>query len=173
MYLEGTCQKGEEGMVMMLLRWLYGLKQAPRGWNQHVDDVLKEMGFHRLESDFGLYILGEGPDALYLALYVDGLFLLCIEINKICGVKCKISAHLLPPPLHRVSINTLMSPLSTPGLGERYNMKDLGGAKILLGLEIRRQPNGDFILCQEKYGTTSMNFWTSLACESATRYRHL
>ena len=30
---EGTCQEGEEGMVMLLLRCLYGLKQAPRGWN--------------------------------------------------------------------------------------------------------------------------------------------
>ena len=37
------------------------------------------MGVHLLESDFGLYILGEGPDALYLALYVNEL--------KICGVK--------------------------------------------------------------------------------------
>ena len=51
-------------MVMLLLRYLYGLKQAPRGRNQHIDDVLKEMGFHRLEPDFGLYILGEGRGAL-------------------------------------------------------------------------------------------------------------
>ena len=54
---KGTCGEGEEGMVMIFLRCLYGLKQAPRGWNQHIDDVLMEMGFHRLESDFGLYIL--------------------------------------------------------------------------------------------------------------------
>ena len=84
------------------------------------------MGFHRLASDFWLYILGEGTEALYLALYVDDLYLVCIEIKRICGVKS--------------------------GLGERYNMKDLGETKFLLGLGIRRRPNGDVFLCQEKYG---------------------
>ena len=72
---DGTCGPGEEDLVWLLLRCLYGLKQAPRGWNQHIDDVLKKLKFHRLAADFGLYILGEGDDALYLALYVDEIFL--------------------------------------------------------------------------------------------------
>ena len=127
---------------MLLLRCLYGLKQAPRGWNQHIDDVRKEMGFHLLESDFGLYILGEGSEALYLALYVDNMFLLCIEIKKNYGVKT--------------------------GLGETYNIKDLGEVKFLLGLEIRRQQNGDIFLCQEKYGKKLLDKFGMRECNSVS-----
>ena len=83
------------------------------------------MQVHRLASDFGLYIMGEGPEALYLALYVDDVFLLCIRLATTFGVK--------------------------RGLGKRYNMKDMGEAKFLLGLEIRRQRGGNVFLVQEKH----------------------
>ena len=122
---ESTCAPGQEHLVMLLLRCLYGLKQAPREWNQHIDEILQTMGFRRIVSDFGLYVLGTGDNALYLALYVDDLFLLCLYLGRISGVKGQ--------------------------LGHKFKMKDLGEARFLLGLEIRRQPNGDVFLCQEKY----------------------
>ena len=71
---EGTVKPGEERKVMRLLKCLYGLKQSPRQWNQLIDAVLKQ-GFARLKSDFGIYVKGEGDDAVYIALYVDDLFL--------------------------------------------------------------------------------------------------
>ena len=37
------------------------------------------------------------------------------------------------------------------GLGKEFKMKDLGEAKFLLGIEIRRRDNGDVFLVQEKY----------------------
>ena len=80
-YMEAPHEPREENMVWVLLKCLYGIKQAPRGWNHHINDVLKGMKFHRLQSHFGLYILGEGPETLYLALYVDDLLLLCIDIK--------------------------------------------------------------------------------------------
>ena len=83
------------------------------------------MGFRRLVSDFGMYVLGTGDNTLYLALYVDDLFLFCLYLGRISGVKDQ--------------------------LGHKFKMKDLGEARFLLGLEIRRQPNGDVFLCQEKY----------------------
>ena len=57
---EGTIRKGEEGKVMRLWKCLYGLKQAPREWNHYIDAILKQMGFTRLKTDFGIYMKGEG-----------------------------------------------------------------------------------------------------------------
>ena len=37
------------------------------------------------------------------------------------------------------------------GLSTEFKMKDLGEARFLLGIEIRRQANGDILLVQEKY----------------------
>ena len=61
---EGTVQLRDEGIVMRLLKCLYGLKQSPRQWNLFIDTVLKELGFTRLKSDFGIYVKGEGDDAV-------------------------------------------------------------------------------------------------------------
>ena len=36
-------------------------------------------------------------------------------------------------------------------LNNRFKMKDLGAAKFLLGMEIRRLPGGDVKLVQDKY----------------------
>ena len=72
---EGTAKKGEEGKVWRLLKCLYGLKQAPREWNAYIDKFLQAMGFVRLSSDFGVYMKGEGDEAVYIALCVDDLFM--------------------------------------------------------------------------------------------------
>ena len=48
---------------------------------------MKKLGFKRLKSDFGIYVKGEGEDAFYIALYVDDLFLVGIELINIESVK--------------------------------------------------------------------------------------
>ena len=80
---EGTVKPREEGKVMRLLKYLYGLKQSPRQWNQLIDAILKQLGFTRLKSDFGIYVKGEGDDAVYIALYVDELFLVGKKLGRI------------------------------------------------------------------------------------------
>ena len=62
---------------------------------------------------------------VYIALYVDDLFLVGRKLEKIKGVK--------------------------DGLCGEFKMKDLGEAKFMLGIEIRRQVNGDVLLVQERY----------------------
>ena len=122
---EGTVLPGDEEKVMKLLKCLYGLKQTPRQWNIFIDTVLKRMGFVRLKSDVGIYVKGEGDGAVYLALYVDDLFLVGREIRRIKEVKRE--------------------------LNKEFKMKDLGEARFLLGIETRRQENGGVLLIQEKY----------------------
>ena len=87
--------------------------------------MLKALGFRCLVLGFGLYILGTGDAALHLALYVNDLFLMCLRLPIIQWMQSK--------------------------LGDRFNMKDMGQATFLLGLEICRQDNGDVFLCEEKY----------------------
>ena len=122
---EGTVLPGDEGKVMWLRKCLYGLKQAPRQWNILIDGVLKKLGFIRLKSDVGIYMKGDGDSAIYIALYVDDLFLVGEMLGEIEKVKA--------------------------GLSTEFKMKDLGEARFLLGIEIRRQENGDVLLVQEKY----------------------
>ena len=136
---EGTVREGDEGKVMRLLKCLYGLKQSPRQWNIYIDTVLKQLGFRRLKSDFGIYVKGEGEDAVYIALYVDDLFLVGRKLSNIEVVK--------------------------RGLHEEFKMKDLGEAKFLLGIEIRRQENGDVFLVQERYARDVISRFNMEGCK--------
>ena len=139
---EGTVVPGEEGKVMRLLKCLYGLKQSPRQWNLLIDTVLKELGFTRLKSDFGIYVKGEGDDAVYIALYVDDLFMVGKMLGRIREVK--------------------------DGLSSQFKMKDLGEAKFLLGIEIRRQSNGDVLLVQERYARDVVKRFNMEGCKSVS-----
>ena len=88
---EGTVLPGDEGKVMWLRKCLYGLKQAPRQWNILIDGVLKKLGFTRLKSDVGIYMKGDGDHAIYIALYVDDLFLVGELLEEIEKVKAGLS----------------------------------------------------------------------------------
>ena len=120
---KGTLLPGNEGKVIRLLKCLYGLNKAPRQWNIYIDTVLKQLGFKKLKSDFSIYMKGEGEDAVYIALYVDDLFLVGRKLDNIKEVK--------------------------RGLQSEFKMKDLGEANFMLGIEIRRQGNGDVFLVQD------------------------
>lgn len=84
---EGTMLLGNEGKVMRLLKCLYSLKQAPRQWNMLIDTVLKQLGFTRLMSDFGIYMKGEGEAAVHIAPYVDNLLAVGRVLKGIRGAK--------------------------------------------------------------------------------------
>ena len=133
---------GDEGKVMRLLKCLYGLKQAPRQWNIFIDAMLKSMGFTRLKGDVGIYVKGEGDNVVYLALYVDDLFLVGKNLAGLKEVK--------------------------KGLSAEFNMKDLREARYLLGIEIRRQKNGDVFLVQERYARDVIERFNMAGCKLAS-----
>ena len=97
------------------------------------------MGFRRLKSDFGIYVKGEAEKAVYIALYVDDLFLVG-----------KLHAHIREVKR---------------GLSKEFKMKDLGEAKFLLGLDIRRRGNGDVILVQERYARDALVRFNMQGCK--------
>ena len=109
----------------MAAKVFVGVEAGTQAVNISIDGVLKKLGFTRLKSDVGIYMKRDGDSAIYIALYVDDLFLVGELLEEIEKVKA--------------------------GLTTEFKMEDLGEARFLLGVEIRRQANGDVLLVQEKY----------------------
>ena len=124
---EGVAPTGGVNRVWKLKKCLYGLKQSPRMWNQTIDKVLHEMGFDRFVTEHGIYVVGEGDERVFLALYVDDLLIVWSSQDSLMEVKERLKLH--------------------------FKMKDMGSAHFLFGVEIRRRLEGGYFLVQEKYAS--------------------
>ena len=62
-----------------LKKSLYGLKHAPRTWYGRIDSFLSSLGFTKSKADSNLYYKVEEGNALILLLYVDDLFVTCMD----------------------------------------------------------------------------------------------
>lgn len=105
--------ENELNKVCLLKRSLYGLKQSPRRWYKRFDTFVVEHGFSRSNYDCCVYFreFDEG-EFVYLLLYVDDMLVACKSKAEIAKTK-----------------NLLKS---------EFNMKELGNAKKILGMEITR-----------------------------------
>src|SRR4051812_46243645 len=122
---EGYIQKGQEGMVCLLRKSLYGLKQSPRQWYKKFDSVMIRAGYRRCESDSCVYFL-QGKDPTYLLLYVDDMLIVTRSKAQVQKVKAQLK--------------------------KKFDMKDLGEARKILGMEITRDRSTDALwLSQENY----------------------
>jgi Reverse transcriptase (RNA-dependent DNA polymerase) len=92
-----------------------------------MDAFLRDgLGLTRNAVDDCLYVRIEGAGTLLIALYVDDLLIACGDIAYLAEIKAALS--------------------------QRFEMKDLGEAKMCLGLEIsRNRKDGDLTLSQAKY----------------------
>ena len=144
--MEGMEGYGTSGKVARLWKAIYGLKQTSRIWNQHIDGILRGMGFFRLTADHGVYFKWDGINRVWLALYVDDIFL----ISK--------------------SLANIMESKKT--LGVDTKVKDLGVAQYLLGIELRRRQlgmqDGDILMIQEKYVLDILKQFDKLGCKAAS-----
>jgi len=98
--------------VCRLLQALYGLKKAPKMWYAKLDDFLKSQGFDNIDPDPCLYLLMDDGEIIIVLVYVDHLLLVASSLAAIYKIK--------------------------DALHKSFEMKDLGEAKVILGLEIRR-----------------------------------
>ncbi|SGY18595.1 BQ5605_C014g07409 [Microbotryum silenes-dioicae] len=113
------------GKVLQLHRSLYGLRQAGRIWNDEIDSALSALGYVATESDHCVYVRTTGDVHHYVALYVDDLLMISPSL----------------PEIER----------TLQGLEQRYGVKRLGEAEYVLGIQIRRSPDGSISLSQEQY----------------------
>ena len=65
--------------ICRLKKALYGLKHAPRAWYERIDSYLMKLGFTRSNVDPNLYFKVDRESLLILVLYVDDLFLTCVD----------------------------------------------------------------------------------------------
>jgi hypothetical protein len=91
---------------------LYGLKKSPRMWYQKFDTYMLGLGFTRRKDDHCVYFKLVGDHLIYLVLYVDDMLLIGNNKEIIQDVKTQLSS--------------------------KFDMKDLGAANFILGMEIKR-----------------------------------
>ena len=137
---EGFVAAGQERLVCKLRKSIYGLKQAGRAWFEKINAALVRMDFTPLDSDHCVYVRHHGDDVLYIVLYVDDLLLIGSSLAEVKQLKADLSA--------------------------RFEMKDLGEAEYVLGLQITRDrrrrtlslSQADYIRrLLERYGMSQCN----------------
>ena len=113
-------------MGCKLKKSIYGLKQASRQWNLKFDEVIKKFGFKENDVDSCIYVKVKGGKLIILVLYVDDILLACNDKNMLHETKNFLSSN--------------------------FDMKDLGDASYVLGIEIHRdRAQGVLGLSQQAY----------------------
>ncbi|GMP66476.1 hypothetical protein CsSME_00035411 [Camellia sinensis var. sinensis] len=104
---------GKENWACKLNKSLYGLKQSPRQWYKRFDRFMIETEYTRSQFDHCVYFR-KLPDGsfIYLLLYVDDMLIASTSKVEIDKLKAQ--------------------------LAREFEMKDLGEAKKVLGMEIKR-----------------------------------
>ena len=109
---EGLKDPKRPNLVCKLLKSLYGLKQAPRQWYAKIHSFLVELGFISSSNDPCLYTLHTSSELMIIVLYVDDILIAGSKRASIESIKAKFKA--------------------------RFEMKDMGEASEILGIEINR-----------------------------------
>ena len=124
---DGFKVAGKEDWVCKLNKSLYGLKQSPRQWYKRFDQFMIGQNYTRSNFDHCVYFrkLQDGS-FIYLLLYVDDMLIASRNQGEICRLKAQLS--------------------------KEFEMKDLGEAKKILGMEIARdRQRGTLYLTQKQY----------------------
>ena len=109
---ESFVSKGQQQKVCKLLRSIYGLKQASRSWNLCFDETNKTYGFEQNVDEPCVYKYIKENKVVFLVLYVDDILLIRNDVETLSNVK--------------------------KWLDEQFQMKDLGEASYILGIQIIR-----------------------------------
>ena len=124
---EGHEDPKKKNCVCLLHKSLYGLKQSPRQWYLRFDEFMVSNGFMRCNYDCCVYFKKINDSVyVYLLLYVDDMLLANKDREVIEELKLLLNSE--------------------------FEMKGLGQAKKILGVEIRRNmKSGLLFLSQESY----------------------
>lgn len=112
---EGVVHNGNQGCK--LNKSLYGHKQAARCWFTKFHNALSHLGFEASKKNRCIYFRKGKTitDYIYLLLYVDDVFIISGDMEKIINIKKE--------------------------LGVKFNMKDMGEIKLFLGMRKSRDCN--------------------------------
>ena len=123
---EGFVIQGQEQKVCKLQKSIYGLKQASRSWNIRFDTLIKSYGFEQNVDEPCVYKRIIDKKVVFLVLYVDDILLIGNNVGALSDVK--------------------------NWLANQFQMKDLGEASYVLGIQIiRDRKNKLLALSQASY----------------------
>lgn len=113
--------------VCLLKKSLYGLKQSPRQWYLKFDEHMLSIGFERSMYDSCVYFKRKnGVPVVYLLLYVDDMLVASKDLFEVEQLKADLKS--------------------------KFEMKDLGNTKRILGMDIvRSREKGQLWLSQHVY----------------------
>src|SRR5215813_4706451 len=107
---EGFITQGQEQKVCKLQRSIYGLKQASRSWNIRFDTTIKSYNFEQNIDEPCVYKHVIDEKVVFLVIYVDDILLIGNNIKILSDMKT--------------------------WLANQFQMKDLGEASYVLGIQI-------------------------------------
>ncbi|RVW93240.1 Retrovirus-related Pol polyprotein from transposon TNT 1-94 [Vitis vinifera] len=110
--LENFVSEDSKNMVCKLTKSIYGLKQASRQWYFKFHQIIVSYGFEANLMDECVYHKFSGSKYIFLVLYVDDILLATNDISILHDTKRFLSKH--------------------------FEMKDLGDASFVLGIQIHR-----------------------------------
>lgn len=115
----------KEDHVCLLKRSLYRLKQSPRQWYKRFNAFMIEHDFLRSQYDSCVYFkqLSDGS-FVYLLIYIDDMLIVGRDMSKINKIKAQLSGE--------------------------FEMKDLGAANKILGMEIHRDREAEKLYLSQK-----------------------
>ena len=124
---EGYVHDENKDQVCLLKRALYGLKQAPRQWNRKFNAFMIDHGFVRSGHDSCVYVKEvSSGEYVYLLIYVHDMLIAAKSVAEINKIKKDLS--------------------------EGFEMKDMGAASRILGIDIsRNRSKGTLELSQSGY----------------------
>ncbi|XP_019173288.1 PREDICTED: uncharacterized protein LOC109168888 [Ipomoea nil] len=120
----GCVDPGQEGKVCRLVKSLYGLKQAPKQWNEKFHRTLMELGYTVNRSDACLYSKQFESSMVLICIYVDDMLIFSPNVSAIIETK--------------------------RSLCEKFDMKNLGEADVILGVKVI-QSGSNYKLSQSHY----------------------
>ena len=123
---KGFVVKGKENLGCHLKKSIYGLKQASRQWNIKFAETITKFGFKANIEDNCVYAKFKNGKFIFLILYVDDILLASSDVRLLQETKIFLSSN--------------------------FDMKDIGEASYVLGIEIHRdRRNGVLGLSQKAY----------------------
>jgi hypothetical protein len=107
---KGFAVKEKEHMRCHLRKSIYGLNQASRQWYLKFDETIRNFDFKENEEDNCIFAKFSNGKFIFLILYVDDILLASSDVSLLLETKSFLSSN--------------------------FDMKDLGEASFVLGIEI-------------------------------------
>jgi hypothetical protein len=137
--LKGFAVKRKEHMGCHMRKSIYGLNQGSRQWYLNFDETIRSFSFKENEEDNCIYAKFRNEKFIFLILYVDGILLASSDVSLLLETKRFLFSN--------------------------FDMKDLGEASFILGIEIHRDRRKEVLgLSQKAYLEKVLKKFSMHAC---------